>query len=311
MIAAITLNVSIDRRYAVENDRHGAVNRVKECAYTAGGKGLNVARVLNKLGEPVIAGGIVGGDSGNYVLRRLDEERVAHRFGKAAGETRSCINVLDMSTGKQTEYLEPGMTVSAEEYAAFLDTFDKLASECKVITLSGSLPGGLKTETYAELIARGKAQGCAMLLDTSGNALKAGVNACPDYIKPNEDEIKALVGREISDENELAQAALELHKRGIARVVISMGSRGAMMACGGRVLRGMPPKIDAVNTVGCGDSMTAAFAAAALRGMDDENALRYAIAVSAASALSPETGGLEPSSMEAILPQVQVRCLVA
>ena len=300
------MNVSIDRRYVVANARQGAVNRVAECTYTAGGKGLNVARVLHTLDQDVIAGGIAGGDAGRYILRRLDEEGIAHRFTQAAGESRSCINILDQATGSQTEYLEPGSPVSAEEYEAFLKDFDALASQCKVLTMSGSLPKGMDSHVYAQLIKRASAAGCKVLLDTSGASLANALDSCPYYIKPNEDEISALVGCDAANEEQVAQAAKQLHARGIANVVVSMGSRGAMLVCDQGVFRGVPPKIQAVNTVGCGDSMTAAFAVAADQEMSPAEAMRYAVAVSAASAMSEGTGSLDVKVFNELLPLVQV-----
>lgn len=306
MIAAFTMNVSIDRRYVVANARQGAVNRVQECTYSAGGKGLNVARVLHTLGQDVIAGGIAGGDAGRYILRRLDGEGIAHRFTQAAGESRSCINILDQATGTQTEYPEPGSPVSAEEYEAFLQDFDALCGKCKVITMSGSLPKGMDAKTYAQLIERATAAGCKVLLDTSGASLAASLDSKPYYVKPNEDEIKGLVGCDADNEEQVAEAARQLHQRGIAWVVVSMGSRGAMLVCDEGVFRGMPPKIQAVNTVGCGDSMTAAFAVAVEKNMTPAEAMRYAVAVSAASAMSEGTGSLDVETFEKLLPQVQI-----
>lgn len=306
MIAAITLNVSIDRRYVVENAHVGAVNRVKECVYTAGGKGLNVARVIHTLGTPVIAGGIAGGDSGRYILRRLDEEGIPHHFSQASGESRSCINIYDTVTGTQTEYLEPGMTISPQEYEAFLQTFDEMCEKCSIITMSGSLPKGLDSSTYADLIARARAKGIKVFLDSSGASLKNALTVNPFYIKPNEDEISALTGCDAGSEEQIFSAAMELHKSGIERVVVSMGKRGAVMACPEGLLRAEPPEIKTVNTVGCGDSMTAAFAVAEHRGLNCHEAIRFAVATSAASALSTATGGLDMNDMNRIIPEVRV-----
>ncbi len=306
MIGAFTLNVSVDRRYVVENSAMNKVNRVKECTASAGGKGLNVARVIHTLGEQVIAGGIAGGNLGRFVCDTLDKEGIAHQFTMAAGETRCCINICDAVTGTQTEYLEPGMTVSPAEYEAFLKDFDDLCARCDVLTISGSLPKGLGSDTYQKLIARAKAAGKPVLLDVSGEALVKGLEAAPYYIKPNEDEIVTLTDADITDDTALAAAAGKLHQQGIERVVVSMGSHGAMMVCDEGVFRGQPPKLEAVNTVGCGDSMTAAFAVAAQRKLNAEESMRFAIAVSAASAMNPGTGGLDMADFDAILPQVKV-----
>ena len=309
MIAAFTLNVSIDRRYLVENGSLNQVNRVKECTATAGGKGLNVARVIHVLGEEVVAGGIAGGHLGEFVISELDREGIPHHFTRAAGESRCCINIKDTKTGAQTEYLEPGLTVTSEESEAFMKDFEGLAGCSDVITLSGSLPKGLPADFYARLIRRAKTMGRPVLLDASGASLTAGIAAAPAYIKPNEDEIAALTNTGIEDEAALSKAMMDLHRAGIDRVVLSMGSRGAMIACGEGLFKGRPPKIQAVNTVGCGDSMTAAFAVALQRKMNAEESLRFAIGVSAASALNPGTGGLEMKDFEAVLPNVTVEKL--
>lgn len=201
------------------------------------------------------------------------------------------------------------MCVSPEEYAMFLKDFDDIVARCKVVTLSGSLPRGLPRDTYAALIARGKSQGCKMMLDTSGATLTAALESKPYYVKPNEDELKALVGCSVESEAQVAQAALRLHRQGVENVVVSMGSRGALLAGKHGVMRGVPPKIQAVNTVGCGDSMTAAFAVATVHEMPADEALRYAVAISAASALSADTGGLDIDTYKALMPQVQVYSL--
>lgn len=309
MIAAITLNVSIDRRYVVENAGVGKVNRVKECTCTAGGKGLNVARVVRALGASVTAGGIVGGDAGQYILHALDKENIEHSFSEAAGETRCCINISDARSGEQTEYLEPGMTVMPEEYARFLATYDALCGRCDVITLSGSLPRGLSSRTYAELIERARTFSKPVLLDTSGEALRQAIRARPYAIKPNEDEIAALAGCDIADDAALRRAAEAIGADGPDRVVVSLGARGAMLVCSEGAFIGRPPKLKAVNTVGCGDAMTAAFAVALERGMAAADSLRFAITVSAASALNAGTGGMDLADFQRVEKDVAVYAL--
>lgn len=306
MIFAITLNVSIDRRYVVENARTGAVNRVKECAYTAGGKGLNVARIVYKLGAPVTAGGIAGGDAGRYILRSLDAEGIPHRFSQAEGESRSCINIYDAVTGTQTEYLEPGMKVAGNEFQAFLRVFDEMCGQCPIITMSGSLPGGLPAGTYADLIARARAKNAKVFLDSSGEALRLALPARPFYIKPNEDEIAALTGCDAACEEAVFAAAEEVRRGGIERVVVSMGKKGAVLACSEGLFLARPPEIKTTNTVGCGDAMTAAFAVAEMKCMSPKEALRFAVAASAASALNIATGGLDTADMQSLLPSVYV-----
>ena len=309
MIAAFTLNASVDRRYIVEGACPGAVNRVKQCTATAGGKGLNVARVIHSLGESVIAGGIAGGDLGNFIRHSLDREGIAHHFTPAEGETRCCINICDIASGQQTEYLEPGLTVQPEEYAAFLADFDELCAQSQVVILSGSLPRGLTADTYGALVTRAKCLGRPVLLDASGEALRMALSARPSFIKPNEDEIRALVPGIPQAEEELVCAARALREQGVSRVVISLGKRGAVMAGESGLYRAPPPALNAVNTVGCGDAMTAAFAVSVCRGMSDREALRYAVAVSAASAMCPGTGEVRQQDVKDLFSAVTVDSL--
>ncbi len=309
MIAAITLNISIDRRYHVAGLRPGKVHRVDSCTYTAGGKGLNVARVAKALGEEVTAGGFIGGDAGRYVMRRLQQDGIAHFFTRVSGETRTCINIIDTAASTHTEFLEPGMAVSPDEWARFLSDFDSLAARSDIVTLSGSLPPGLAPGAYAELITRAKNQNKKVILDTSGKALLEALAARPMMIKPNREEAAALAGKADLPEEELAKAANALHLGGIGQVVISLGEKGALLACSRGVFIGVPPRVTPVNTVGCGDAMTAAFAVAAFRGMDAQEALRFAVGVSCASTLSPDTGGLDMRDFDAVIKDVRVRSL--
>lgn len=310
MIATITLNASIDRRYVVESTQWGVVHRVKSCTSTAGGKGLNVARIIHALDEKVIAGGFAGGFSGAFLLKMLAQEGVPEAFVKVQGETRSCINVHDLTTGVQTEFLEPGTAVLPGEYNEFLAVYRELLKECRVVSLSGSLPGGLDVAAYGNLIRIAKESGAKVLLDTSGPALMAALPFGPSVIKPNEEEIRQLAGENTQSLQALAYEAQKLHRQGIERVVVSLGARGALLACEQGVYHGKPPQIQPLNTVGCGDAMTASFAVSFSRGDDSREALRQAIAVSAASALSPDTGGLDKNEYEKILPLVRLEKLL-
>lgn len=307
MIATFTLNASVDRRYVMERCTPGAVNRVRECIPSAGGKGLNVARIIHALSHPVIAGGIAGGHLGESLCSMLSEEGIAQRFTRVQGETRCCINICDESTHRSTELLEPGLQVSPEELDRFWTDFDALSQQCSVLTFSGSLPGGVPPDMYAQMVRRAHEMGKRVLLDTSGNALALALDARPDYIKPNEDEIASLTGVHPQDEAGLIRAAQKLHRDGIAWVVVSRGSRGALMVCEEGVLCARPPAVEAANTVGCGDSMTAAFAIAMEKNLSCAQALRYAVAVSAASAMSAQTGSLSTTDFDRIYSDVQVQ----
>ena len=305
MITTITLNVAIDKAYQVDVFQTGEVNRVKKCTNTAGGKGLNVAKVAKISGEEVAASGFLGGHAGAYVEDMLKVEGVTCDFVHTKNETRSCINIL-ADDGSTTEFLEPGAEIYPEELQQFFDKFPQIVERSDVITISGSVPKGIGIDMYGKLIAMAKEKGKKVILDTSGELLKQGIEAKPTMIKPNTDEIQALLGISVNNREELISSAKKLQSMGIEVVVVSLGKDGALVVTDKGVYQGKPPKIQPVNTVGCGDSMVAAFAVGFARGYDMEETLRYAVAVSAANALTMATGNYKPEDRDRILPQVEI-----
>ena len=309
MILTVTLNAAIDKRYVVENYQVGEVNRVKECAYVAGGKGLNVSKTAAIAGAEVLATGFVGGHAGAYITEAVEKQGVATDFIQVKGESRSCINIYDTVNKTQTEFLEPGVVVSEEEQRAFYLKFDQLLAKCDVVAMSGSVPKGIGTDMYPKLVAMAKAAGKKIIVDTSGALLEETVKAKPNMVKPNIDEIRLLTGKQILGREELIEAGIELQKSGIERVVISLGADGSLMFVEEGVYQAVVPKIDAVNTVGCGDCMTAGFAISFEQGMTPEEALRFASATSAASAMREETGYFETEDMKALFDQIEIKKL--
>lgn len=300
MITTVTLNVAVDKLYLVDQFETGKVTRVKECSATAGGKGLNVARVASILGERVLAMGFTGGYSGQYVEEMLRRDGICSEFVHVNGETRSCINIIDQN-GKSTELLEPGVTVLEKEKTEFKAKFEQMIGGSNVVVFSGSMPLGCGPEFYPELIALAKANGKLVILDTSGENLRQGLKACPTMIKPNKDEIKALLGVDVTGRDEAIAAAKTLHEEGIPFVVVSLGGHGAVLVCDEGVFEGTPPDVKVVNTVGCGDSMVAAFAVSFARGYTVENALQFALAVSSANAMCKQTGFFYPADLQKIM----------
>ncbi len=307
MILTVTLNASIDKAYHMTDAIcTGTVMRVARTVNSAGGKGLNVARVAALCGAEVKATGLVGGHNGSYLESLLDADGISHEFGHIAGETRSCINVLDPKYGS-TEFLEAGPEVTAEEGDAFCALFERLVGESDVVTLSGSAPAGLSKDIYARLVERVRAAGKDVILDTSGELLRQGMAARPSMIKPNKDEIEALYQIKLESRSDaVAWARRVREEEGIANVVVSLGADGALLACEEGVFIGVSPSVEVVNTVGCGDSMVAAFAVAFERAMSVNEALAYAISVATANALTPNTGGFDPASQAELYEKVVV-----
>jgi len=306
MITTVTLNVSIDKAYKIKGCvESGKVIRVLECNNTAGGKGLNVSRVASLCGEEVLATGFVGGHCGALAEELLEKDNIKNKFTHVKSETRSCINILD-ENNVSTEFLEKGESISDEEINAFLDDFDKIIEDSNVITISGSAPKGVPTNIYTTLINMIKAKNKKVILDASGDLLKEGIKALPTMIKPNSEEMENLLNVSINNEEEVIKNAIKLHESGIELVVVSLGSDGALLVCKEGVYHGKPPKIEVVNTVGCGDSMVAAFAVAMERGYSNIDSLKYAISISAANAMTFSTGSFNSEDVDNIFENTQI-----
>lgn len=309
MILTVTLNAAIDKRYVVEGYQVGQVNRVKECSYVPGGKGLNVSKPAAIYGAEVVATGFVGGHAGNYIEDSLKPFGIKSEFYHVEAESRSCINIWDEINHVQTEFLEPGFTLTEKEFEGFEEKFRTLVTDAKVVTMSGSVPKGLDGTAYQRLVKIGKKAGKQVILDTSGKLLEMGIQAAPTLIKPNIDEIRMLTGKTCNDIAEIIDAAKEIHKNGVKIVAVSLGADGSLAVGEEGTFRAEVPKIDAVNTVGCGDSMIAGFAVGMEEGLSLPEMLKKASAISAAAAMREETGFFVMQDMEKLLPEIKIKKL--
>lgn len=306
MILTVTLNAAIDKRYVVEKFCLGEVNRVKECVYTPGGKGLNVSKPAAIAGEEVIATGFVGGHAGNYIEEALKPFGIQSEFYHLEAESRSCINIWDETNRVQTEFLEPGFTVTEEQFQGFLKKFRNLVKQADVIAMSGSVPKGLDGSAYQRLVEICREEKRNVILDTSGALLTMGIEAKPTMIKPNLDEIRMLTGMSCDSLEEMIEAAKQIHEGGVEIVAVSLGAEGSFVVCEEGIYQAQVPKIDAVNTVGCGDSMIAGFAVGMSQKISVEGSLRLASAISAAAALREETGFFVKEDMKRIFKEVKI-----
>ena len=309
MLLTVTLNAAIDKRYVVENYQTGEVNRVKACTYTPGGKGLNVSKPAAIAGARVVATGFLGGHAGHYIEEALAPFGIESAFYHLPEESRSCVNIWDESSRTQTEFLEPGFTVKEDDFSGFLDKFKKLLPDAGVVAISGSVPKGLNGSAYRRLVDICKAAGKHVILDTSGSLLTEGLKSLPTMIKPNLDEIRMLTGKSCGAWEEILAAAEQLHRDGIPYVAISLGGEGSLLVCDEGAFRARVLKIQAVNTVGCGDSMIAGLALGLGGGLAAPEMLRQASAISAAAALREETGYFLPADRDRLLPQIEIETL--
>ncbi|MBI2844885.1 MAG: 1-phosphofructokinase [Armatimonadetes bacterium] len=285
MVITVTLNAAVDKTYTVQNYTLDRVHRPSAEKSVAGGKGINVARVLHTLGRDVLATGFVGGYNGDIILSGLDQERIPHDFVRTGGESRICIAVVDPVNGTQTEVNENGPEISPEEVEALESKLQSLLGRASFLILSGSAPPGVPGDFYVRAIRRAKAAGVRVLLDSSGEHFRAGAEEVPDIIKPNVAELSAYVGSELLTVGEILNAAKELTKLGIGLVVISMGRSGALATDGRAAWQAAPPEIEFVSAVGSGDALVAAVIDALLRGESVSEALKAGTAAGAANAM--------------------------
>ncbi len=220
MIITVTLNTAIDKTLAVPNFRLGRRHRTVEQTEMPGGKGVNVARVLKTLGQPVIATGLAGGATGTRIVEQLTQLSVLSDFVRIREESRTNTAVIDPTTGEQTEINERGPRVSEQEIELFTDKLLYLAQGASVCVFAGSLPREVDIDVYARLIRELKRLGVDCVVDTDGDPLRRAVRAEPDVISPNVLEAEELVGHEFNDEEDHCIAAREM---------VGLGAHSAIM----------------------------------------------------------------------------------
>lgn len=305
MILTITMNPSIDISYPLETLKIDTVNRVRSVSKTAGGKGLNVTRVLKQLNKKVIASGLIGGFLGEEIKSDLEKNGIRHEFLAINGESRNCIALLH--DGQQTEILETGPFISEKEMSDFLKHFKALTQNTDYITLSGSLPEGIPPNFYRKMIR--DCQGKSVILDCAGEAMKEAIKGenKPLLIKPNIEELSGLLGREVTtDTTDLRFALSDPLFEKIEWIVVSMGSEGAFAKHNEDFYLVRIPEIQVINPVGSGDATVAGLTAALEDGNSDEDVLKQGNALGMLNAQEATTGYVDLANYQELFDQIQV-----
>lgn len=304
-ILTVTLNPAIDISYPLEAFHLNTVNRVAQVGKTAGGKGLNVSRVLKELGADVLATGFADDILGAEIVENLKSEGIDSRFTKISGKTRNCIAILH--EGQQTEILEKGPQILREEAEEFIDNFKAMLAEVEAIAISGSLPDGLQETFYSDLIAIANKQEKTVVLDCSGRALEAGLKNPhkPSVIKPNLEELTDLLGKEVTLEN-IKESLQDRLFDGIEWIVVSLGKEGAFAKVSNDFYRVQIPKIDVVNPVGSGDATVAGLVYGISQNETVENTLKGANVCGMLNAQEAKTGHINRTNYQALFDQLKV-----
>ncbi|MFJ2163535.1 1-phosphofructokinase family hexose kinase [Streptomyces sp. NPDC087856] len=299
MILTVTLNAALDITHRVARLRPHASNRVSSVSQRAGGKGVNVARVLRALGERTAVTGLAGGPTGAAVRADLAAAGIADHLVPIDGESRRTVAVVD--DRDTTILLEPGPPVTSAEWARFTLRYRELLGGARAVVLSGSLPPGLPADAYGVLVALARAAGVPALLDADGEALLAALAEGPDVVKPNIHELAAVTGVE-----DPAVGAAALTAAGARAVVVSLGPDGLLAHTPDGVWRARPPAPVAGNPTGAGDAAVAALALGLTAGHAWPERLVEAVALSAAAVASPLAGDFDPAVRRALLGTVTV-----
>lgn len=305
MICTVTLNPALDKTVEIPNLTIDGVNRITTMRTDPGGKGINVSKVIDKLGGRSVAMGILGGNTGNAIRSALEAMGLETDFRFVEGETRTNLKVIDPVNHTNTDINEPGVTLSEALLEEFLAQAAGKLTVGDIVVLSGSLPKGAPRNTYFTWVKTCREAGAKVILDADGELLAEGLKASPYLIKPNNHELSGLLGKPLETTGDLEQAARDLMNRyGIARVVVSMGGDGALYVTGKETIYAEGLKVPVGSTVGAGDSVVAALAVAEERGMGLEETVRLSTATGAANVMCSGTQAAEYEVIQSLLPRV-------
>jgi 1-phosphofructokinase family hexose kinase len=286
MIITVTLNAAIDKSLAVPNFRLGRRHRTVDQRTMAGGKGVNIARTLKALGQPVIATGFAGGATGTHIVEQLTEESILNDFVRIREESRTNTSVLDPTTGEQTEINERGPAVSKREIELFRDKLLYLSRGAAIVVFAGSLPRGVEPDMYASLIRDLERLDVITVVDTDGEPLRQAVRAEPDVVSPNVLEAEELVGHEFAGEEERSLAVAEIAALGPREAIMTLpdGCFAQVLVDGQPLLKRarIEPR-EPVARSGSGDAFLAGFLAARYEGRAPDQCLRFGVACGAES----------------------------
>ena len=306
MIYTVTLNPALDKTAQVDGFTLDRVNRISQLRSDPGGKGINVSKVIRQLGGTSVAYAVLAGNTGNTIASMLADQGIELRSFQVEGETRTNLKVVDPTGDTHTDINEPGPEVSDQMLENMLAQLVDVVKPGDITVLSGSLPRGASTRTYATWVSALKEAGAKVFLDADGDKLVAGISAGPYLIKPNEIELGFMLGRKLDTDDKVAEAARELVEKGLDNVVVSMGGAGAMFVSRDHVVKGGSVKVPVGSTVGAGDSVVAALAYAEDLGMGLDDTVRLAMATGAANVMQSGTQAAPRDLVDSLVDKVSV-----
>lgn len=307
MIRTVCLNPAIDKTVQVPSFTVDAVNRVTELRLDAGGKGINVSKVVKELGGRSRAYALLAGDAGRAVKGMVEAMGIEVASVDIEGETRTNTKVVDQVLHTNTDINEPGPLTSESDLNALLELLVADIEEGDTVILAGSIPAGAPVDTYATWTRACRQAGARVFLDADGEVLDRGIDAGPTMIKPNDHELSGMVGRELDTLEKIDEAAREIMARGVEWVTVSMGGEGALFVTPEKTYKASSPKVKVGSTVGAGDSVVAAIAFAQDQGLDIIETIRLAVATGSANVSMSGTQAAPRSLVDSLVEQVGIQ----
>ena len=309
-IITVTANTAIDLFIEVEGLTASDNILAKNSIDFACGKGINVAKAIESLDNPVTCLGFAGQQS-IAAFNALNTGLLQIDLTAVAGKTRTNITLFDSRDHKETHIRTTGFTVTADDCQKLIEKIDACAEPGDIVILSGSLPPGAPGNLYQTLIELCHRKAAIAFLDTSGTGLISGIKAKPYLIKPNQQELEDIIGRTLPDEQSIVDAARAIIDQGVQWVYVSRGDKGAIAVSEKLAMAAyvnpMPGKI--VSKIGCGDAMVAGLAVATLGGLDLDETLKSGVACGTANLFSREPGRFDKNKLSEIADHVVIRRL--
>jgi len=312
MVLTVTLNPVLDRVVEIPGFKAGEVNRVsRERARIAGGKGINVSRLLKLLEVPTLAVGWLGGKVGEEIKRGLEEEEIPYDFLWIKEESRLNLTIVDPERKSETHLVEKGPRISPSEIEKLKGKLFSLAEKAKIAVFSGSVPRGVGKGIYFELVNLIKKAHPRIIsvLDTWGIFLKEGLQASPYLIKPNVEELSQLRGKKLSSLEDIAREAGKIREEGTEIVVVSQGPYEVVVATPRGIFLLTPPEVNPLNTVGAGDALVGGIVAGLYRGEEIVKACSLGVAAGSASAERGREKPLGPERIATLVKRVKIKRL--
>jgi tagatose 6-phosphate kinase len=307
VIRAVTLNPSIDRAVVIPGFRLGEIHRPQQVLSQAGGKGLNVARAIRRLGGPVKTCLLLAGHNGHWIAEQLESEGIRYAAAWAEGETRISTSIIDPNAEALTEIYERSEPVSPQAWADFEQTLRDSSAGVTWATFSGSLPPGAPKDGLARLLTIIQGFGIPCAVDTRGEYLKDALRMAPEIVKVNAEEAAEVVEQAIGSLDSAFQVAQSLRRLGAHIAIITLGSKGAILSSPDGNWIGQSPPIQALAPVGSGDAFLGGLALALARRAGLLEAFRQAIAAGAANAQTVGVALIDAQTVAELAQQVQIR----